>query len=328
MDKHYTTWKKREQKGKHVKFRHISAVKSPKLKEIHQYIDKYFRLPAANSVYSYKTGESSATCAKRHVNCFALFKLDIKDFFPSITRSDIEYMYADYLCRLAPYGKKISERRMRELARLIAIVCTRSDTRKTNTVQPVLPIGIVPASTISNYALYDYDKGMEGVAKKNGLVYSRYSDNVFISSKKKHIPKELQALAKKRINEYSIDGQTMPFRCNDHKERYSPTWRHQRVLGAVVNEKMNIPRRRESWLRSALNHMYKDTDALITGIESKTLRKPAAKKKLVDLMLRLRVIHGDMSYTHLVAPGKYQKYLSKHQIIRMMVDEAKEMLED
>ena len=328
MDKYYKTWKKREQKGKHVKFRHISAVKVWNLKKLHLNIDQYFRLPVASTVFSYRTGQSSATCAERHVGCFALYKLDIKDFFPSITRSDIESLYVTYFGKLQQYSKKISSRRMNELARMISIICTRSDTRKINTAEPVLPIGIVPASTISNYALYVYVKAMEKMALKHNLFFSRYSDNVFISSKKKHIDREIQEEVKRRLNEYTITGDTQPFKCNDSKERYSPTWRHQRVLGAVVNRKMNIPKRRESWLRSAMHHLYLDADALLDSLENNSIKPAMAKKKVADLVQRLRVIHGDMSYTNLVAPQKYEKYLSMHQTLRIMVDEAKEIVED
>jgi len=324
----YRTWRHKEMKGKHVKFRHISAVKNKDLKIIHQLIDEKFRLPVASSVFSYRSGESSASCATRHVGCFALFKLDIKDFFPSITRSMIEFMYRGYLEQLSSYGTYLTPYRIKDLARMISIVCTRSDTRKVNVTETVLPIGIVPASSISNYVLYDYDRGMEAVAKKYKLIYSRYSDNVFISARKKHIPREIQLLAKRRINEFTMDGETHPFRCNDFKERYSPIWRHQRVLGAVVNEKMNISRRRESWLRSALNHAFHDLEKLLQDIEEGKITRAPATKRLQELIAKSRTVHGDMSYTKLVAPGKYRKYLSKHQAVRMMLDETKTMVED
>lgn len=331
MDKYYRLWKKKERKGKYVKTRHVhirddSTPEGRCLINFHRDLAVWSTLPSSDAVYSYKKGVSPRDCALPHVGCFALFKLDIKDFFPSITRTIIEDMYHEFYDDIfhAPPSFPFLEptvAKVRKMARHTAILCTRSDSYGKVTDDAVLPIGIEPASVISNAVLYEFDEYMK---TRPDLTYTRFSDNLFISSPNGHIPRSVQDEIIDRIHEFEIAG-VKPFRINSSKRRYSPYWRHQRVLSMVINEKVNIPKVSESWLRSALNHLYYDAEDLIAQVQTITTEQEFERfvESFNALYRKYERVMGMVSYTAGVNRAKYGKYVSQTTAIRILIDQLK-----
>lgn len=331
MDKFYKSWTQTKKKGKYYKKRHLCAATNDSLKYLHDYIQRVFHLPSSKDVFSYKAGKSSTDCAMRHTKKFALYKLDITDFFPSITREMIQEMYEEYFEWLwDKVGSKSSVRKKYNLtkgelllaAREIAILCTRSDTRGINTNDAVLPIGIEPASTISNHVLKSLDTTLSRMSKAKNITYSRYSDNMFFSSNYgDHIPKDLQEAFKKKVEEYEFAG-VRAFKINERKTKYLARWRQQRMLGIVVNEKTNLPKGKERYLRSALNHAYHDMYQIYSTIISRKCRFDTAETSVGQMHRRIQKIFGQLSYVYSIAPDKYLKYSTAQQAVRWLLDES------
>lgn len=313
MDRCYKVWIKHEKKAGKIKKRHIAAVKDETLKLIHTIIYEDFKLPVHSNVFSYKTGTSTVDCARRHVGYFSLFKMDIVDFFPSTRRSFIEDLYTQFLLNF------FSEKKARTLGRFISILCSKSDSRKVIRNEAVLPIGIAPASNISNAVLLPLDILLSERCQKEGYVYSRYSDNLYISAGE-HIPREFQTEIRQMMEQFTLSS-LQPYKSNRSKERYCARWRQQRVLGIVVNEVVNLPRGREKWIRSALNHLFQDARDLDSRFA--TLDKKQRSTSLMRLSRKLRKVGGMLSYTNAVRSDKYLHYSSALNASRILIEDMK-----
>lgn len=335
MDPGYTTWTKSKGKGKRrsSRKRYISMASNPHLKEIQARIYNLFSLPSHGCVYSYKTGLSTPKCAINHIGKFALYKLDITDYFPSITREMIYSLYSNNFADLLKLmGTK--QRRSKTLkesielvSRIIAIATTKSDDRGVNNLDAVLPIGIEPASTISNNVLIGIDRDLFDLSEKRGIIYSRYSDNMFFSSTTgTHIKRETQDEIKKIVEGFEFQG-TYPFKINPSKTRYSPRWRQQRVLGIVVNEKLNIPKGREKWLRSALNHLFYDVRDIYAQIIPGLNDYSNINDRLNHLHRKAQKVFGQLSYVRTIAPAKRFKYSTHHHAVKLLLEESKLQLQ-
>ena len=325
MDAYYKSWVQQEQKGKHVKFRHISAVINNDLKDIHNFISTYLPLTCNDNVFSYKKNTSILDCATPHLNKFALFKLDVTDYFPSITMELIYLKYVEAITNTLKSDRtrkvQVSTTEVEYLSKIIAILCTRSDTKHTDNTSSILPIGISTAASISNGVFNEIDDSVDKIAAKYSLVYTRYSDNLFISTLgKDHIDRDIQAELIHTVNSYTVNGK-QPFVIKNEKTRYAPRWRHQRILGVVVNTgKPNISRIKEAWLRSALNHLYYDTLLIYSKID-KAAFMTKHQISFNKSKFRSREVFGYLSFVSMVNRAKFEKYSSQYHIIKVMLTE-------
>lgn len=167
------------------------------------------------------------------------FSLDIQDFFPSITSRRIYGLLVGRRLRATP-----------DVAFLISKLCIGASGLAQGS--PVSPL-------ISNMICLGLDRKIMTFAKKNELFYSRYADDitlstsnkkrfleVFFSSNKLVVPSEL----KKAIVEHNGHDS---FQINPKKVRSLMPQDRQMITGIVVNEKMNVPREYYRNLRSCLH---------------------------------------------------------------------------
>lgn len=94
------------------------------------------------------------------------------------------------------------------------------------------------------------------------------------------------------------------------------------MLGVIVNIKVNVPKEREAWLRSALNHLYHDVkqlyDTLVArGTDVKTLTTSYGK-----LYRRAQRVFGQLSYVSSVRKEKYYRYSAQHHAIKLLLEET------
>lgn len=98
--------------------------------------------------------------AKRHINQNYVFNIDLKDFFPSITRARI-------CARLKVKPFELSD----DIARMISGLCTMKVTDGEN-IKYVLPQGAPTSPTLTNIICDKLDHKLAGLAKRFGLNYS------------------------------------------------------------------------------------------------------------------------------------------------------------
>lgn len=199
--------------------------------------------PAA---HAYRRSRSICTMARQHVGKKHVIRVDLKDFFPSVTREDV-------LNALPPNVP-------RKLRDMISNWCF---------LDGVLPQGAPSSPLLSNIALYGLDLDMQrladswrfaGVAKPGTypqnltrfypITYTRYCDDLVFSSDYRymtHIIPKIKALVSKR-----------GFTVNPKKIIHTTYSGRQYVTGVVVNEKMSAPRGLRRWLRSDMHRIAMD----------------------------------------------------------------------
>lgn len=316
MDPYFRTWTRLERKNGKIKRRLISEAAVAPLKRAHSRILRVTPVFGEENVYSYARGKSQIMCASNHVKMHGTLMIDLKDFFFSFTRSMLEEFYRGIMQK-AECGQDESD----FLARLISTICTIRHPGAARDDEAVMPMGIQPAGAITNTLPRGLDRKLMLLCKKRDYVYSRYSDNMYISSKDVHLPRELTEEIVGIIESYTYAGQT-PFRVNRDKTRYRPYWRHQRVLGVCVNEKPNISRRRENWLRSAIHHLYIELDRAISDHDAGTLDDEAFTVLVKKKARRYRKVQGNLNWARAVNLEKYFKYETKHFAASMLLTAA------
>lgn len=134
-------------------------------------------LPIHGSAHGFVIGKSIVSNAEIHTNSRILVKLDIKDFFPSITLKRVKGVF-----RHAGYPEHI--------ATLLAMLCTESPRQlvSQNNVnyyvalgERCLPQGSPTSPAITNVVCLNLDRRLAGMADKHGLRYSRYADDLTFS---------------------------------------------------------------------------------------------------------------------------------------------------
>ncbi|MDD6852559.1 MAG: reverse transcriptase family protein [Bacteroidales bacterium] len=184
-------------------------------------------------------GRSVLKNAQIHVGHNYVFNIDLKDFFPSILQVRVWKRL-----QLAPFNFS------KEIANILAGLCCSYDA---NANANVLPQGS-PASPLLTNAICDkLDRQMKGVAKRFGLHYSRYADDMTFSSMHNVYQEgsEFRTEIQRIISEQG-------FRINESKTRLQKTGARQEVTGLTVNAIANVSRQYISDLRWLLSVWEKE----------------------------------------------------------------------
>lgn len=210
---------------KNGKTREINAPCS-QLKKILEVLNILFKAiyKPSESAMGFAEGRNVVDNALNHVGHHYVFNIDLKDFFPSIpqarVRARIQY---------APFGFT------KEIANVISgLCCTTSEDKSHN----VLPQGAPTSPLLTNAICDKLDYKMRGVAKRFGLHYSRYADDMSFSS----MHNVYQENSEFRLE---IDRviKEQGFVMNNNKTRLLRDGQRQEVTGLVVNTKVNIEKR-------------------------------------------------------------------------------------
>ena len=114
--------------------------------------------------YAYVKNKNVAKNATLHIGCNEMIKIDIKNFFPSINIARVRELF-----NRKGYSKEISA--------YLAYLCCLDGS---------IPQGAGSSPLISNIILYNLDKRLYKLSENNGVVYSRYADDLVFSSDKFH----------------------------------------------------------------------------------------------------------------------------------------------
>ncbi|MDD4799052.1 MAG: reverse transcriptase domain-containing protein, partial [Clostridia bacterium] len=146
------------------------AQASPELKSLQYWVREniLMRLPVSNSAFAYKRGDSIKRHATYHKDAHFVFHTDIKDFFPSICTNTLTVILEsnNSVIKNAGYWYE-------DTCEIIAHICFRNNH---------LCIGTVSSPAISNIVMYDFDEYFRSYCHDQGYLYSRYADDIYISS--------------------------------------------------------------------------------------------------------------------------------------------------
>jgi RNA-directed DNA polymerase len=144
-------------------------IASEKLKAWHEFI-RLFLLDFVpinkDIVFSYRKGMSAYDAVKRHAASKSFYVCDLADFFPSIRQARIRatLLTAKGLCPIEDFEAWLD--------RIVDLVC----------VNDSLPIGFSTSPPISNATLVPFDNALQDYCNSNGLVLTRYSDDIIVST--------------------------------------------------------------------------------------------------------------------------------------------------
>ena len=182
--------------------------------------------PCANA---FVPGRSSLTNARPHIGCHVLIKLDIEDFFPSISTMQVRRCLKKSFSYLEVNDAVID--------RITEIL----------TYNGQLPQGAPCSPTISNLALRNFDAALSKALFPIGARYTRYADDISIS-----LTRENQAFTGKIIATVRSLLDEYGFVMKEEKTQVLRPHQAQRICGITINSgKTTVSRKQRRLLRAA-----------------------------------------------------------------------------
>lgn len=252
--------------------RHIHAV-TGELFKVQHFINSEIlqKIKPHNLSFAFHTNGGIRKCAEMHCGARWLFQFDIENFFYSINESDV---YKIFLA--AGYRSLLSF----ELARICTTLCLPAhlasliqrnahSRKKYKLYNPnkncsssffdeyrpkpmgVLPQGAPSSPMISNLVAKELDISMEEYADKNGLIYTRYADDITLSSSS-DLPKGVST-GKIRRDIIEIIRKNH-FKENRNKTRIAGPGSKKIVLGLLVDSER--PRLSKETYKRITRHIY------------------------------------------------------------------------
>lgn len=270
-------------------FRTITAPQTKTFKMILQCLNEIFKALYVPSEYAmgFTEGRSVVTNAEIHKNQNYVLNLDLKDFFPSVSQARVWKRL-----QLKPF--EFSP----EIASVIAGLCCMKEIFKDKTgkesVRYVLPQGAPTSPIITNMICDNLDRRLAGVAKRFGLRYSRYADDITFSSMHYVYQKDGEFL--KELNRIIVQ---QGFTINDKKTRLQKHGERQEVTGIIISKKLNVS---QKFVRNIRNILYIWSRYGITEAQSKFFPKYNADKGHVKNSTpdMINVLEGKLLYLKMV----------------------------
>jgi retron-type reverse transcriptase len=173
------------------------------------------------------TGQSILDNASRHEKKRVVVTMDIQDFFPSTGFAAVHKVcHRLWDAALSPFA-----------ARFIAELCCN---------EGGLPIGSPASPAIANMVMLPVDLALTKAAEARGIVYSRYADDLTLSSQNDAAVRMIPFVG--RVLKDS------GYRLASQKTNIERQGRRQNVTGLVVNEKATMSRDMRRTLRAMVDH--------------------------------------------------------------------------
>ncbi|MEQ9499813.1 MAG: reverse transcriptase family protein [Deltaproteobacteria bacterium] len=246
---HYHRWTVPKRTGGQ---RLISAPK-PELKRVQHWIAQKIteHLPVHGAAHGFLPGRSTVTNARVHAGAKIVVKIDLSDFYPTITTPRVKG-----LLRKAGYGEQV--------ATTLALLVTESPretiemkgkTYYVATGARSLPQGAPTSPSITNAICLRLDARISALVKSFGFRYTRYADDLTFSWHGKKDDAPIGPLLKVVGGIVRDEG----FWVNRKKTRVLRRGRRQQITGLVVNDdheiKARVPRRTVRNLRAAIKNL-------------------------------------------------------------------------
>lgn len=208
------------------------------------------KLPVHGAAHGFLAGRSIQSNASNHLDSKLVVKMDVKDFFPSVTFRRVKGIF-----RRAGYREQV--------ATLLALICTeapREIVEQGKTTYYValgpraLPQGAPTSPALTNTLCLRLDRRLDGLARSLGYRYTRYADDLTFSLPRTHEgdPKLGTLLGKARR---AVESEGFTVRLE--KTRVARPGARQQVTGLVVNGEAlpRTPRKLRRQLRAAVHNL-------------------------------------------------------------------------
>jgi len=258
----------------------------PRLKQAQHWILRNIaeKLLVHGSAHGFLPGRSTLTNAQVHANPRVVLKMDIKDFFPTVTLPRVRGIF-----RKAGYREQV--------ATLLALLCTESPREivehddKTYYVAlgpRCLPQGAPTSPALTNTLCLAMDRRLNALARRLGWRYSRYADDLTFSLPQDHKDKpRLGTLIGLTTRIVQDEG----FMIHPSKTRVARSGARQSITGLVVNGSLppRTPRKLRRQLRAAI-HNHRQGKPPYPGESPSTLTGLSAYVYMTDPTLGARFL--------------------------------------
>lgn len=259
-------------------------------------------------------GRSVVTNATIHKGQNYIFNIDLKDFFPSVEQSRVWKRL-----QLKPFNFS------KQIANTIAGLCSMrqvkdviDETKEHNNDKKfkyVLPQGSPVSPIITNMVCDTLDRRLAGLARRFGLHYSRYADDITFSSM--HY---VYASNGKFHTELCRLITEQGFTINEDKTRLQKLGARQEVTGIIVSQKLNVTKEYVRDIRNILYiwDRYGYTAAIAKFLPKYTAAKGHVKKENPDLrnvidgkLMYLKMVKGDEDSVYVRLYTKFQELVNR-----------------
>lgn len=246
--------------------------------------------------YGFAEGRSVVDNAMGHKNKNYVFNTDLRDFFPSIEQPRVWKRL-----QRPPFNFP------QTIANLIAGLCSMRTNEiinaEKNYYRCILPQGAPTSPLLTNAICDKLDRRLAGLARRFGLSYSRYADDITFSS----MHNVYQDGSPFRLELGRII-EEQGFQMNASKTRLQKRGERQEVTGLTVNERINVTQGYVRNLRDLLYiwKRYGYMDASIRFILKYQKEKGHVRKGIPDMV---SVVGGKLQYLRMVKNAKDPVYV-------------------
>ena len=190
---------------------------SSKLKAIQRFLNTcVFEFANINSdvVFSYRKGKSTLDAVKKHANNKYFFQTDISNFFDNIDESSIKKFLKSNLSKVPIKDISVYQERLFELI----------------TLNSNLPVGFATSPLVSNSCLYLFDNELHDYCLKNDITYTRYSDDIILSTSNDNALLDIEKIVKPLLNKHFDTSLSL----NLAKTKHTHKGKKLKFLGLIV----------------------------------------------------------------------------------------------
>lgn len=291
-------------------FRLITAPKNQSFMLMLRYVNEIFKAvyTPSNHAMGFTEGRSVVTNAEMHKGQNYVFNIDLKDFFPSIQQARVWARI-----QLKPLCFK------RPVANLIAGLCSVKEIMEDKTVRYVPPQGAPTSPILTNMICDKLDHRLAGLAKRFGVNFSRYADDITFSSM--HNVYQANGDFRKELKRI-VEGQG--FAMNESKTRLQKLGARQEVTGIIVSKKLNVTQKYVRDIRNVLYiwDKYGYSAAFGKFLPKYKVDKGHVKKGVPDMV---NVLDGKLMYLKMVKGEEdcvYVRLKNKFDVLAKSLSDA------
>lgn len=194
-------------------------------------------IPPHPAVHGFLKRRSIRTFVQPHVGQRVVLRMDLEDFFPSISGPRVQALF-----RTMGYPETVAD--------LLGGICTNAaPSRFGGYARPHLPQGAATSPAIANLCSYRVDCRLAGLAKSVEAQYTRYADDLAFSG-----GQEFET----RVERFSIHVASIleeeSFRVHHRKTRIMRHGVRQQLAGLVANDRINVRRSEFDNLKATLTN--------------------------------------------------------------------------
>lgn len=228
----------------------------PRLKAIQRQLltDVFNKIPVHEAAHGFRLNRSIGTYVTPHVGREVVLRMDLKDFFPSISTCRLQS-----LLMTCGYAEEVAQTLTALCSNRVSLAVFNNFPFPENWAakhqqmsllrQAHFPQGAPTSPQIANVCAYRFDCRLTGLARWAGATYTRYADDLLFSG---------DADFARRAARFAIYVGAVAleegFEVNTHKTRLLRASVRQKVGGVVINEKAQTQRDEYDTLKAILHH--------------------------------------------------------------------------